>query len=271
MKTILFALTILISFSSASYANGLSLFQTTPLYKKLEETNQTSGAVGVNAILREDIKTGEDVLVSAEWLRDNSILYTPFGKDIHKYTPIYTLIYSDLMRKIATDYLKAGIKEEFISYGETSLMALYTFEAIATADALRCKDLSVPSTVPRLIAPRYQSLETLIASLSADRMATIWDNALSQVKAVSNRPPNKELCSGGMAGIQAALKNSNTKTLSQNDPNFVGGHVQVIQTAKDYSYQPEYISDAEWAQKVKEIPNFKDIWTLRYKGKPPQK
>ena len=245
-------LLVLAAWSLPAFAQNLppSQYKDDSVYKKLDGLAPQGFAVVSDEV--EDLlarqnnqKTNAAIL---EWLRDNTLYHHILKKDQQTFDTLYFAMYSDLLYKLARSYRAANHEKEYMALSKSALMPLYVFNALAVMDAKRCKDKSVMGPVMQMMRFRYDALKDVITSMKQEEVAEIyWRIAHKVEDQLKDRPPNKAICSSGMAKTVDLLNQSGVEKRVIEDPSYIGGKKTELIAPEGYEYQPKYIDKKEWA------------------------
>src|SRR5690606_7464465 len=136
--------------------------------------------------------------------------------------------YSDLAYIAARAFLTQKMVHEFIDMSKTALASLLTFEMLLASDIARCKDASVENILPQLITPRLAVLEYAYGLFTQEAMDHLAIQILTAESARLQRPPNPEICGGGVEASVALLEHEKTQRLKAADPLYPGAERTIL-------------------------------------------
>jgi hypothetical protein len=198
----------------------------------------------------------------AYWLRDNSFL----THDPKKVNALYFMAYADVLFWRAQFYGKAGDTLSQRTFLKESLQSLYAFEALASADALRCTDKTVLESVRNnILLSRFNRVISAYAVFSEKDITAMGKIALLIEERFADRPKNDDICGMGAAKVLDISRQPGVKKKFVDDPGAGGQMRTMLVPPPGYVYHPEYISDDEWAKQRKKSDDFLDSdWLRRY-------
>lgn len=160
------------------------------------------------------------------------------------FNSLYYMIYSDLNRlSLRTVKQNSPHYKAFLTAALQGLMAL---EVALTTDFARCRSKVDTSTAGLIIAPRYEALEFSYGMFNKKEMSRIWDYALRVENAMAARPPNREVCSGGVNIGLAYIE---------------GAPQEVIPKPVD----PDFVRESDWQEERNKIrAELRQYWEKRY-------
>lgn len=202
-------------------------------YDELTREAQTKQGIPllqyIGAKMDEDIKRVHPV---STWLRENSFKQ----EDTSKINSLYFMSYSDIVFLLAnTVYNTPATQKEYKSMAQMAMVNFLAYEAMALADAARCKDKSATAGIGvGTLQDRIDSddMNAMYAVFTRDEFGLFESSALDIEERHASRPPNAEICAMGA---------ENNK---------------------------EFITDAEWQVQRKDVHKFlRDLWQDRYQRK----
>lgn len=235
--------------------------KTNPFYAEIlkAEAKKTPGEMlqFFDESIRED---GERIAPVGLWLSHHTLEQ----KDASKVDALYFMSYSDVMLQNAGAYKEAGKPEEFLTLLKSSLLGLYIYELMASADAKRCADKSVLMPLRmETLAERLDALKSAYALLPQASFDQFAQLALVFEEKFAARPPNKFICSLGKDKAADLLKQKGVKKTEVQDES--GAKRTELTPPPGYEYKPKFISDTEWNAKRAEIrDNIVKSWAQRY-------
>lgn len=166
------------------------------------------------------------------WLRENSFKQ----EDTSKINSLYFMSYADIVFLLAnTVYDTPATQKEYKGMAQMALVNFLAYEALARADAARCKDktatagLDEASLQDRLAS---EDVNAAYALFTRDELALLEDSALDIEERHAARPANAEICAMGAENNQ------------------------------------EFITDAEWRARRGDVRAFlRGLWQDRYQRK----
>jgi hypothetical protein len=195
------------------------------------------------------------------WLRDNTTGQT----DPAKIDSLYFLEYSDVIYQLAEAYAAAGDHEGATSMTKTALMALYTYEVMASVDAVRCADPTVLPRLRQMMFSRYDRFKEAFKALKTADFDYFADEAFKADRKFEHRVGNDYICSMGDARMNDELRQPGTRTQQIDDPNRPGLTAMEISPPRGYQYQPTYVDDTEWKKHREEVrAEVRRLWKDRY-------
>lgn len=219
----------------------------TPFYAEIVEAAKTKQGRELVQYFHEELqKNPQRADAISIWLRDNAIKQ----QDVSKIDALYFLSYADVLFFMAPGYQRGGQAEAAKGLLETAMMTLYAYEYMATMDALRCDDKSVLGAMrqntlaSRISDPAVKETYKLFPQESFDLFAKV---AVQLEQKLAQRPPNRFICSMGMAKMADLLKQPGVQKKETKAEGYVGGGKAIELIAPEgYRYQPVYVPDDEW-------------------------
>lgn len=265
-KGFVFALISLLAFSGPSFADAYEdAAKTDSFYAEILEAAKTRQGLNIIRFFEEGMdKDVKNVHAISIWLRDHSIRQT----DAEQVNALYFMSYSDIIFLLANAYKGDEMARERKALAQTAMMNLYAYEALAFADAARCADKTAFSAIAmNTLEERYGSpdVQESFEIFSKEDFDIFAEVALATEEKFAGRPANSDLCGMGMAKMEDMLKQPGTEKKEIDDPAFVGGKRTEVIAPEGYTYEPDYISDADWQEmRVQVRETLPMIWSDRY-------
>ncbi len=167
--------------SAQAIFNELNVFATSRNYDALVQYYTT----GV---------TNDTLKPSLDWIRDKASLDTD---------PIYPLLYSDLLTRIATAYKNANRNSEYKSAMDTAAQMFIYADTTLMVDMDRCTDQSVRASQESIRATRLPVITAYLKSQDEQTRRAIVKAGMDMEKRIVARPPNPWPCTRGIAAFPA--------------------------------------------------------------------
>lgn len=136
--------------------------------------------------------TNDTLKPSLDWIRDKANLDTD---------PIYPLLYSDLLTRVATGYKAANRNAEYKSTMDLAAQMFIYADTTLMVDIDRCADQSVRELQTGIRATRLPVVSEHLKNSDEQTRRSIINSGMEMEKRIVSRPPNPWPCTRSVASF----------------------------------------------------------------------
>jgi len=208
-----------------------------PFYQEIVTASETlKGQALINFIYAKlDESWAKRVHPASIWLRRNST-----GQfDAEKTHANYFLAYAEVLKPLIDNYALVNEMKTSAELQKVALQSLYIFEAMATADAVRCVDDTALAAVQFSFLPYRDYIKTSLGTLGVEPLSDFAKTALLFEDNALERAGNADIC-------------------------MMGDLAHAAQQA-GRAYQPAFLPQRGWTpQRAKALKDLQATWKMRH-------